>query len=366
MDFSLSVISHAVGAMGFLGLSLAAMMGWHRRNSGRALIIAALITSAWSASIATQTLWGLPSFTVRFSLESLRNLAWAFLLLRILGLNMEALRSPKESALFFLTVAASTLTLLPLLIRLTADFFALSSTSFWFEVRTQLFWQIAYSILGLILIEQILRNTKLENRWQMKFLCLALGLIIGYDFFLYSHALLYSTINASLWDARGFVNVLAIPLILVSSQRNRTGPMNLNLSRDFTFHTTIFLGAGLYLILMALVAYYIQLFGSNWGGALQVVFLSLGGLLLLILVFSGSLRAKLRVFLSRHLFSYKYDYRKEWLGITDILSETNKERPLPERVIYAMARIVGSQGGGLWLASPEEGLQARRKASAFN
>ncbi|MBL4607314.1 MAG: PEP-CTERM system histidine kinase PrsK, partial [Pseudomonadales bacterium] len=229
--------------------------------------------------------------------------------------------------------------------------FDFSNVSFLFASRTQLLWQIAYTILGLILIEQVLRNTKLENRWQIKFLCLALGLIIGYDFFLYSHALLYNTINVSLWNARGFVNALAIPLILISCQRNRSSPMSLHLSQDFTFHTTIFLGAGLYLILMSAVAYYIRSFGGTWGGAMEVTFLTLGALSLLILVFSGSLRARLRVFLSQHLFSYKYDYRKEWLRITDILSGTNKEKPLPERVIDALAKIVDSQGGELWTAN---------------
>ncbi|MBV1873075.1 MAG: PEP-CTERM system histidine kinase PrsK [Gammaproteobacteria bacterium] len=354
MDFSLPIVSHSIGAIGFLYLGFSAIAGWGRRDSGRALIIAAFITAAWSASIAAQSLWGIPSFTVRFTLEGLRNLSWAFLLLRILGLKMDSVRTSEGRVLFFLALIACLVTLLPLFFRFLSDIPEMILTKLLFGSKAQLVWQIAYTILGLILIEQILRNTRVESRWQIKFLCLALGLIIGYDFFLYSHALLYSDINASLWGSRGFVNFLAIPLIRISSNRNRTGPMNLNLSRDFTFHSTIFLGAGFYLILMAAAAYYIKSFNSDWGGALQIVFLTLGGLLLFILVFSGSLRARLRVFLSQHLFSYKYDYRKEWLRITDILSETNEERPLPERAVYAMARIVGSQGGALWLADQEQ------------
>lgn len=350
MSYSLSFISHGVGALGFLGLGMATLIGWRRRDSGRALIIAAFITAAWSLSIATQVRWGFPSFDVRLGLENLRNLAWAFLLLRILGLTGETLKAPRRNSLFLLALTAGGVTLLPLVIRSANSLFDFGSGSFLFTSHAQLLWQIAYTILGLVLIEQVLRNTKLENRWQMKFLCLALGLTIGYDFFLYSHALLYNTINASLWDARGFINTLAIPLLWVSSQRNRSGPMKLNLSRDFTFHTTIFLGAGIYLVLMAAAAYYIRTFSGHWGGVIEVTFLTLGALLLLILVFSGSFRAKLRVFLIQNLFSYKYDYRKEWLRITDILSGTDNEKPLPERAIHALAKIVDSQGGELWTA----------------
>ncbi|MBL4607865.1 MAG: hypothetical protein JKY01_08565, partial [Pseudomonadales bacterium] len=127
MSYSIPFISHFVGALGFLGLTLAAIIGWRRRDSGRALIIASLITAAWSLSIAAQSRWGFPSFSVRFSLESLRNLAWAFLLLRVLGLTTKTLRTPRGNPLFLLAISAGGLTLLPLITRVISNLFDFSN-----------------------------------------------------------------------------------------------------------------------------------------------------------------------------------------------------------------------------------------------
>jgi hypothetical protein len=67
------------------------------------------------------------------------------------------------------------------------------------------------------------------------------------------------------------------------------------LSRHVAFHSVTLLAAGIYLLLMALAGYFIQYLGGSWGGVLQITFLFASGLLLLILLFSGQIRASLRV-----------------------------------------------------------------------
>ena len=60
---------------------------------------------------------------------------------------------------------------------------------------------------------------------------------------------------------------------------------------------------------MAGAGYYIQAYGGNWGTTLQLAFLTGAGVLLLTLLFSGQLRARALVLLSKHFFNYKSDYR---------------------------------------------------------
>jgi len=96
------------------------------------------------------------------------------------------------------------------------------------------------------------------------------------------------------------------------------------------FHTASLLGAGIYLLLMAGAGYYLRLFGGEWGDVVQTVFLFAAAMLLVLLMFSGTLRARLRVFLSKHFFSYRYDYREEWLNFTRPLTEGQPgERAFP-------------------------------------
>jgi len=75
-----------------------------------------------------------------------------------------------------------------------------------------------------------------------------------------------------------------------------------------------------------------------------------------VLLFSGQMRARLRVFLSKHFFNYRYDYREEWLRFIDTLSSAALDQDLRLRVIRAMAQIVESPGGLLW---------QRREGGAF-
>jgi putative PEP-CTERM system histidine kinase len=86
---------------------------------------------------------------------------------------------------------------------------------------------------------------------------------------------------------------------------------------------------------------------------MQVAFLFGATVLLAGILFSGALRSWLKVFISKHFYSYNYDYREEWLRFTRTLSEDGPG--LGERPIRAVAELVESPGGALWIRR-ESGL----------
>jgi putative PEP-CTERM system histidine kinase len=79
---------------------------------------------------------------------------------------------------------------------------------------------------------------------------------------------------------------------------------------------------------------------------LQITFLCAAGLTLVVLLFSGQIRASARVWLSKNFFSYKYDYRLEWLQFTHTLASGKND--IPENITRAVANLVKSPGGILW------------------
>jgi putative PEP-CTERM system histidine kinase len=113
------------------------------------------------------------------------------------------------------------------------------------------------------------------------------------------------------------------------------------------FHSAALFGSAIYLLAMGSAGYYLRYFGGSWGSVMQVAFL-FGALVLLAgILFSGTFRAWLKVFISKHFYSYNYDYREEWLRFTRTLSV---EGPgLGERVIEAVGALVESPGGALWI-----------------
>ena len=203
------------------------------------------------------------------------------------------------------------------------------------------------------LVEQVLRNTPPERRWTIKYLCIGLGAIFVFDFYLYTDALLFRRVDREIWLARGVVNAMVVPLIAVAAARNPDWSLPLFVSRRAVLHTTAFFSAGVYMLLMALAGYYIKIYGGEWGAVLQTAFLFGAGVLLAALLFSGQLRARLRVFINKHFFNYRYDYREEWLRLIEILTGRRSDQPLHERVIFALSEIVESRGGLLWLCDEQ-------------
>jgi len=203
------------------------------------------------------------------------------------------------------------------------------------------------AITGLFLVEQVFRNRRAEQRTEIKHLCLGLGAVFIYDLFFYADALLMQRTDPQLWEARGLVNALIVPLIAVSAARNPSWSLEVYVSRHVVFHSATLSGAGIYLTAMAAAGYYIRYFGGTWGALLQIAFLFIAVIALVLLLFSAQLRARLRVLLNRHFFSLKYDYREEWLRFTAELSRPGVN--VPEAVITAFGAIVGSTGGMLWI-----------------
>jgi len=103
---------------------------------------------------------------------------------------------------------------------------------------------VLLSVMGLVLVEQVYRSTRPEDRWAIKFLCLGLGGLFVYDIYLYANAALFNAMDAQVWAARGYVAALVTPLIAISAARNPEWAAPVGLSRSMAFHTASLLGAG--------------------------------------------------------------------------------------------------------------------------
>jgi uncharacterized membrane protein YtjA (UPF0391 family) len=95
----------------------------------------------------------------------------------------------------------------------------------------------------------------------------------------------------------------------------------------------------MYLLVMAGAGFYLREFGGSWGGIGQILFFTLAIVLLVLVLFSGQLRAQLRVFLAKHFYANKYDYRREWLHLTRELNEKARGENRYEAVIMSDSRM---------------------------
>ena len=346
MELPIGAISYALAALAFAVLSILLAFSQRGKALGWLLVSAAGLTCAWAALLAYAALHAVPPLYPEL-LEITRNGVWLVLLWKIFDSGAQHSVKPAGRTLPHIFFFGAGLFCFVLLYSVAAHNRLLPMALD--GLGGTIIGHIVLALLGLALVEQLYRNAAESQRWAIKHLCLGLGGLFAFDFYLYSDALLFKSIDSGIWNARGVVNVLVVPLIAVSAARNPQWSLDISVSRGAVFHTATLFGAGLYLLVMAAAGYYIRLFGGTWGGVLQVAFLFGALLLLFLLLFSGALRARLKVLLSKHFFSYKYDYREEWLRFTYTLSAGEPGVNLHERSIRAVAELVDSPAALLWV-----------------
>jgi putative PEP-CTERM system histidine kinase len=342
MTVNIPAVSYATGAAAFLVLTVLLLTAWRGRLQGGLLVSASAVTALWCAAVALYAVDRVPPFSALELLEVLRNAAWFLFLLKLLG----PMRGPNYGvrllAILIFALCAGVAGVI-LVNRYRTDMLVVASLTAYFTV----FGLVLLSVAGLVLVEQLYRNTPSERRWAIKYLCMGVGGIFVYDFYMYANGILFNRLDGAIWSARGVVVAMVVPLIAMSASRNPQWSLHVFVSRHVVFHTAALLGTGIYLLVMAAAGYYIKSYGGAWGSVAQVAFLCGAILLLGLLLQSGRLRSRLKVFVGKHLFRNRYDYREEWLRFTQTLSAVERGAALKPTIVRAIADIVESPGGML-------------------
>jgi len=345
---SIAAYCYGIAAVAFFMLTVLLLTSWRARIFGAALTVACVITTFWAASIAYQAAREISLPLLTEILEVLRNAGWSIFLLMLLGPFQQTNSLPPfKFKLKPYVVGIIAFYCLFLLVTIYTHW-KLEPSQGETGFMTDIVGRVVMAVMGMLLVEQLYRNTPAKGRWGIKFACFGIGGMFAYDFYLYSDAMLFRQVNMEIWTARGAVDALIVPLVAVSAARNPQWSLGISVSRRILFHSATLLGTALYLLAMSAAGYYLRFFGGSWGAVMQVTFLFGAVALLVGILFSGVFRSWLKVFISKHFYNYNYDYREEWLGFTRTLSEHG--HGLGERTIQAVAALVESPGGVLFIS----------------
>jgi len=336
-------------AYGFFAVLL--LFSWRESLQGKLIFISMLVSTCW-ALFALRIALHSESYLLPYqALEILRYIAWYIFLFKLFDValsdNETSHSGQKNSYKKFVHWALPLSVGFALLLLVNEILVVVLIFPGHFVLG--LVGKVILALIGLAIIEQLFRNTSARHRWATKYLFFGAGGIFAYDFYLYADALLFRNIDQSLWEARGVVHMIAVPLLAIASARNKSWSLNIFVSRDIILNTTALLIGGFYLLVMAGIGYYLREFGGDWGQVGQIALLTLAVVFLFTVLTSSQLRAKTRVFLSKHFYKNKYDYRIEWLRLTKDLKVNVDDKDHYKTAIKAMAHIVDARAGALWL-----------------
>lgn len=231
-------------------------------------------------------------------------------------------------------------------------------------LRYTLLPALALAVLGLVLVEQVFRNLTEDARWLAKPVCLGLLSVFAFDVYIYAEASLLGRLDVDASSVRPLVHLILAPFLFIAVRRKADWSRSIQVSRRAVFYSAALLLAGAYLLFIAAVGYYVRYFGGDWGRALQLGLAFASGVMLLALVLSASLRATVRVFIGKHFFSYRYDYREEWLAFTAMLASNSSPQEVGVHIVRALANILECPAGALWTRAGGGGAYVQ--AAAWN
>lgn len=324
---SADTLGYAIAVVAYLALGLLVLASDRRLRQGRALIAAAVASAVWALFMFVFESGRSVPYWVLAAVEALRYTSWVIFLNAVAPARVPvALRWLVLSAL--IGWAALGGLLVP-------------------AGRVLTLGGLGAALLGLVMIEQVIRNASGEARRQMRYLMLGVGGIFAYDLFMFSHAELMRGIDADSWHLRGFVSAMLVPFLIAGARRLPHVRFEMFLSRQVTFYTSAFLAVGIYVLLIAAAGLLMRRLDDPWGNLLRISFLGGAIVVLLALVGSVAIRRRVRVFLSKHFYRSRYDYRVEWLRFIRTLSSVSADE-LSTTAVQSVAQILNAPGGVLF------------------
>jgi hypothetical protein len=181
-----------------------------------------------------------------------------------------------------------------------------------------------YLIIGLIFnlihLENTLRSSTGSKRWQIKYVILGVGAILAFFIYLSSQALLFSALNIEFIPLISSVILISVSIMAVFLVRHRQMDIDIFISRYVIYNSMTILIVGAYLFSIGIITYGIRYFNIPLNYFFTTFFIFASTFFLVILLFSASLRRKAKLFINRHFYSHKYEFRDKWMESIERIS----------------------------------------------
>jgi putative PEP-CTERM system histidine kinase len=207
---------------------------------------------------------------------------------------------------------------------------------------------LVFLVIPLINLEATLANAPHRMRWSIKLVVLGMGCYVAALIFYYSQGLLYRTINMNLLPFRSMALITAA-LLVGYSQAVRGSGVRITVSRNIAFQSLVLLAVSLYLIGLGLLGEGMKYFGESFQRSLLMGVGLLTGVGLLVVLLSEQIKRKIKLFLTRHFYEDKHDYRDQWLQFTTRMSMPRTREELYSAVLLAFGDTFGMGCGALFL-----------------
>lgn len=197
-------------------------------------------------------------------------------------------------------------------------------------------------------LERTLLALSRIERSRVKFEMVGVGAIMVILVVYYSQALFYRSVDMNLVLVRSLI--LALGVCMVVWSRVRGGAVTgVRVSPDMAYRSLVLLTVSIYLLGLGLLGEGMRYLDVLMHRAIFVSVAVLGGLIVVLVLLSEKLRRKAKVFLHKHFYQQKYEYRKEWLRFTRHLSSARSVEALQQGILSFYCDTFACEAACLYL-----------------
>jgi putative PEP-CTERM system histidine kinase len=154
--------------------------------------------------------------------------------------------------------------------------------------------------------------------------------------------------------------ILILGSILIGYSRLLRGNgVKIAISRYVFYRSLTLLAVGLYLLILGLIGEGLLYLGISLSRNLMIFIGFACGIFILLILLSEQLRRKAKVFISKHFYAHKHDYREEWLKFTESLSSCTTITEVYDAILSTFKETFGLRGVSLYLPVGVEGSYQR-------
>lgn len=229
------------------------------------------------------------------------------------------------------------------------------------------------SVVNLVHLENTLRSSSGSKRWHIKYLIFGVGSILAYFIYLSSQSLLFSSLGFETVPLTAAVILISTSMMAVFIVQHRLLDVDIFISRYVIYNSLTVLVVGLYLLAVGIIAQGIRYFQVPFGYFLTTLFIFTSVLLLVIFLFTTSLRRKAQLFINKHFYKHKYEFRDKWMETIEKISRKRSVSDIRSTLRDMVSETTGAKPVYLWLYDPvtrsyqtgQEGVPEPLKKIAF-
>lgn len=213
-----------------------------------------------------------------------------------------------------------------------------------------------YLIFGLALnlaqLENTLRSSTGSTRWHIKYVVFGVGAVSAYFIYLASQTLLFSSLSLETIPLTSFVIFTSSSIMAFFIVRHRLLSVDIFVSRYVVYKSVTVLVVGLYLLTVGLITHGIKLLGLPFDYSITTLFVFISLFVLVVLFFSTTTRRSVQLFINRHFYKHKYEFRDKWMETIERISPKRTIKEIKETLIEMISENMGAKPVSLWVYDP--------------